>query len=85
MKQVQIDEDLFLELYIYFTAGDYDEDAAERIRSALEEKFDKLVARKLFTDYKHAPTPADREAARQQYLDHAHISKSYRSPVETSL
>lgn len=84
-KQVQIDEDLFLDLLSYFNSDDPSPDVADQIRSALEEKFDKLVARKLFTDYKRAPTPAEREAARQQYLDHAQISNSYRSPVETSL
>lgn len=84
-KQVQIDEDLFLDLLSYFNSDDPSPVAAALIHAALEEKFDKLVARKLFTDYKRAPTPAEREAARQQYLDHAQISKSYRSPVETSL
>lgn len=84
-KQVQIDEDLFLDLLSYFNSDDPSPDVAAQIRSALEDKFDKLVARKLFTDYKRAPTPAEREAARQAYLDHAQISKSYRSPVETSL
>lgn len=84
MKQVQIDEELFLDLIVYFSADKPSSAEADRIRSALEEKFDKLIARKLFTDYKTAPTPAEREAARQQYLDHAQISKSFRSNTESS-
>lgn len=81
-KQVQIDEDLFLDLICFFSSDDPEAGAAEHIRQALDEKFDKLVARKLFTDYKTAPTPAERESARQQYLDHALISRSYRSEKE---
>ncbi len=81
-KQVQIDEDLFLDLIVYFNAAEPSSYEADRIRCALENKFDKLIARKLFTDYKTAPTPAEREAARQQYLDHALISRSYRSDKE---
>lgn len=83
--QVQISLDLFLDLLCYFNAEDPSPAEASIIHAALEEKLDKLIARKLFTDYKRAPTPAEREAARQAYLDHAQISKSFRSPVETSL
>lgn len=83
-RQVQISEDLFLDILRFFNTDEPSLEDAALIRAALEEKFDKLVARKLFTDYKRAPSPAEREAARQQYLDHAQISKSYRSTEETS-
>lgn len=82
--QVQISMDLFLDLLSYFNSEDPSPVEASIIHAALEDKFDKLVARKLFTDYKRAPTPAEREAARQAYLDHAQISKSHRSNTETS-
>ncbi len=81
MKQVQIDEDLFIMLCQYFADGD--ESLKDDITSALSEKLDKLIARKLFTEYKQA-SPEQREAARQRYLDHAQISPSFRSENESS-
>ncbi|MBP0983686.1 MAG: hypothetical protein J6A19_08170 [Oscillospiraceae bacterium] len=84
-RQVQISEDLFLDLLSFFNSDEPSPADAALIQAALEEKFDKLISRKLFTDYKRAPTPEEREAARQAYLDHVQISKSFRSPVEISL
>lgn len=83
-KSILIDEELFLDLLAYFGEDEPDDCLACSIKEALDTKLDKLIARKLFTDYKSAPTPAEREAARQQYLDHAMISKSFRSAKEFS-
>ena len=83
--QVQIDEDLFLDLLRFFRGNCSDPFLMEDINAALSDKVDKMIARKLFSEYKQAPTPEQREAARQRYLDHAQISSNFRSSVETSL
>ena len=79
--QVQIDEDLFLDLLRFFGDDCSDVHLQESINVALSDKVDKLIARKLFSEYKQAPTP---EQARQRYLDHAQISPAFRSSSETS-
>lgn len=73
MKQVHIDESLFLNLCRYFSGEVQLED---ELRSSLSDKLDKFIARQLYTTYKTAPTPEEREAARMRYLDHAQINTS---------
>lgn len=73
MKQVQIDEALFLKLCRYF-AGEAE--LEDELRSALSEKLDKIIARQLYSTYKTAPSPEERESARLRYLDHARINQS---------
>lgn len=82
--QVQIDEDLFLDLLRFFGDDCLDVHLQESINAALSDKVDKLIARKLFSEYKQAPTPEQREEARHRYLDHAQISPAFRSSSETS-
>ena len=79
-KQVQIPEELFDELLYYFFE-DINEDSFIRIRSALSDKVDKLIARSLFTDYKTS-TLAEREIARQRYLDHVGVKRDWRTDTE---
>lgn len=55
--QVQIDEDLFLDLLRFFGDDCSDVHLQESINAALSDKVDKLIARKLFSEYKQAPTP----------------------------
>lgn len=83
-KSVQIDRELFLDLYYYFF--EYEnaptDGLADDIRHKLDEKIDKIVSRELFTKYKRSPTGAEREQARQEYLDFKGISQSFRSDEE---
>lgn len=82
-KSVQIDMQLFLNLYNYFFDDDAPQDyEADEIRRKLQEKVDKLVDREIFTQYKRAGTPEEREAYRQRYLDRKGISKDFRTDVE---
>jgi len=81
-KQVQIDWELFVELLDYFATDTAPEWQADEIRSRLAEKVDKIVSRELFSKYKRMPTGAEREQARQEYLNHRGISKSFRSDIE---
>lgn len=76
MKNVQISFDLFLSLirhHLMMEDG-YEED----IRFGLEQKLDALVRHDLYAKYKTFPTPEEREAARQRYLDERGVPKSYR-------
>lgn len=76
MKQVQISEDLFLSLIKYHILEYYNEE--EKIVKGLQEKFDRVVNRSLYTKYKTAPTEEKKEKARQEYLDRKGIHSSFR-------
>lgn len=67
---------LFIDLVKYFLADiRWDED---RIRSRLQEKLEAMVKRELYTRYKTAGTPEEREKARQEYLEKVGISENFR-------
>lgn len=83
-RQIQIDWELFLDLYDFFFSDEASEGyEADKIRNQMSEKIDKIINRELFSKYKRSPTGAEREAARQEYLNHKGISKSFRSDNET--
>lgn len=82
-KQVQIDWELFLDLWDYFTNEEAPTDyQANEIRNKLSEKVDKIISRELFSKYKRMPTGAEREQARQEYLNHRGIHKDWRTDEE---
>jgi hypothetical protein len=75
-KNVTIPEELFIDLVKYFLADiRWDED---RIRSGLQEKLEAMVKRELYTRYKTAGTPEEREKARQEYLEKVGITENFR-------
>lgn len=75
-KNVTIPEELFIDLVKYFLADiRWDED---RIRSRLQEKLEAMVKRELYTRYKTAGTPEEREKARQEYLGKVGIPENFR-------
>lgn len=75
-KSVTIPEELFIDLVKYFLADiRWDED---RIRSRLQEKLEAMVKRELYTRYKTAGTPEEREKARQEYLEKVGIPENFR-------
>ena len=76
MKQVQISEDLFLLLIQYHIFECYNE--KEKIAKELQQKFDSIINRNLYTKYKTAPTEEEQEKARQEYLDRKGIHSSFR-------
>lgn len=77
MRQVQIDERLFVELCKYHIYGidvnlDY-------IKRALEDKINRIQNRELYTTYKDCKkSDQEREKARQQYLDNKGILQDWR-------
>lgn len=85
-KQVQIDWELFLDLCEFFCSDDAPEGyAAEHIRKQLSDKVDRIINRELFTKYKRSPTGAEREKARQEYLNRREITSSFRTDEEYHL
>lgn len=82
-KSVQIDTQLFLTLYNYFFDDNAPQDyEADEIRRKLQEKVDKLIDREIFTQYKRASTPQEREEYRQRYLDRKGILRDFRTDTE---
>ena len=76
MRNVQISEELFVDIVKYFLLEQ--EERLPEIRKGLERKMDALAMRELYTKYKTAPSEADRERARREYLDRRGVPKSFR-------
>ena len=68
MKNVQIPYDLFVALLHY----------EDEIKQGLEQKLEAMVRHEWYAKYKTAPTPEEREAARQRYLDERGVPQSFR-------
>lgn len=77
-KMVQIPEELFYDLVRYFVLNDTSETRLKAISDALEVKIDNMVKHELYTASKTAETSAEREKARQQYLDKVGMRDSFR-------
>lgn len=76
MRNVQISEELFVDIVKYFLLEQ--EERLPEIRKGLERKMDALAMRELYTKYKTAPSEADRERARREYLDRRGVPESFR-------
>lgn len=76
MKNIQIPYNLFVELVRYHLAGD--DECIDTISQGLEQKLDLLVRHELYTQSKSAPTQAEREKARMEYLDKRGVPDSFR-------
>lgn len=67
MKNVQISEELFSMLLRFHLLDD--DLWQEEIGAELQKKLDAMINRNLYTKYKTAPTEAEQEQARKEYLD----------------
>ena len=76
MANIQIPEELFFQLIQYHIFDDYEHH--ESIVDALEKKLDTMVLRDLYSKSKMAPTPEEREKARQEYLYRRGIHQDFR-------
>lgn len=76
MKHYQITEELFFMLARYHLLGQ--EDEREEIETLLQSKVDAMINRSLYSQYKTADNPAEREKARQEYLDRKGYFPSFR-------
>ena len=75
LKNVQISEELFFALLKYHLVEM--DDVLPQIKKGLEEKFEAMVKRDLYTKYKTAPTEEERERARQEYLEKVGMHRSF--------
>ena len=75
-KNVQISYELFINLIKFHLFG-FDENEA-KIRIDLERKLNTMCEREFYTKYKTAGTDAEREEARQKYLDSRGIPEDFR-------
>ena len=85
-KQVQISLELFCDLVDYFYPDNeknfptgYEADV---IRKQLSEKMQSMINRELFTRYKTAKTPSEREHYRREYLKKRGFSNAFINDVE---
>ena len=76
MKNVQIPYDLFYQMLRYHILEDNSHQ--DEIKRGLEKKLDAMVLRDLYGKSRTAPSEAEREKARQEYLDRKGISESVR-------
>ena len=85
-KNIQIKSELFIDLVRYFLREE-DEDELrtleERIRLGLQVKYDSIVARQMYSEYKKAPlnTP-EREPLPKTYLDFIGVHEDFRTDSE---
>ena len=68
-KTVSISSALFSYICLYFAAGDKTPELENLICQELQKKIEAVKRRGLYTQYKSADSRAERENARQQYLD----------------
>lgn len=85
-KQVQISLELFSDLVDYFYPDNeknfpvgYEADV---IREQLSDKMQSMINRELFTRYKTAKTPSERERYRREYLERRGFSNAFINDVE---
>ena len=76
MKMIQIPESLFVALMKYHVLGI--EDALPEIQKGLEQKYEAMLRRELYTKSKTAGTEAEREEARKAYLDKVGMQQNFR-------
>lgn len=77
-QNVQIDFKLFLDLVSLLCLESEDPDLQERCARGLEKKLDAIVTRDMYSRYKTAATPEEREKARQEYLDKIGLHRDFR-------
>lgn len=75
-KHVQISAELFGLMVKYFLLDD--QTCAERIRTLLEEKMDRLHQHQLYTEYRTSDSSDKKEEARQEYLDRKGVPATFR-------
>lgn len=78
MKNVQIPQELFADLVRYFILDDTADERFEAIKTALNEKVDKIARHETYSASKTAETVEEREAARQKYLNMVGMHRDFR-------
>ena len=83
MKNVQIPEDLFWELCRFHLGEPMESEEAVEVLQTIDQgltaKLEAMQRRELFSQFKRAAIPAEREAARIAYLDEIGMRESFRA------
>lgn len=85
---IQIPVELMADLINYFYPDSESDterpegELADSIRNQIEDKMQKITNRALFSEYKTATTPEQRESARRAYLKERGFSESFISNSE---
>ena len=77
-KQISIPEELFLSLTKLVLLEVSDPELLAHCQQGIREKFDAMARHDLYTQYKTAASPEEREKARQAYLESKGIPASFR-------
>lgn len=78
-KQIQISESLFSLMTTFCLLEDFrTEENYQTIKKGIYDKIDRMQDHELYTKYKCAPTPEQKEKARQEYLERKGIPKNFR-------
>ena len=82
-KTIQIDFDLFEDLYAYAARhAEPDDLQFKRISAAVKKKLDAMMRRTLYSLYKAGVSEEIREQAREEYLDAAGILEAFQWKAE---
>ena len=85
-KTIQIDFDLFEDLYVYAARhAEPDDPQYKRITMAVKKKLNALMRHVLYTLYKAGASEEIRNKARDEYLDAADIMESFRWKAEQDM
>lgn len=85
VKQVQIPAETFADLAQWFLIGNREPEREERIKRALNAKFDAMQQHERYTAYKTAPDPAQRAKARQEYVSASDILPDFQWHSNTTI
>lgn len=78
VKNVQIPEALFVQLYKYFLLDMQDKEMHDSIKAGLASKWEAIHRRQLYQNMHTAPTAAEQEQARQDYLEEIGVHDAFR-------
>ena len=80
-KSVQIPEELFTIISLYFLYDRKEPEFENKIIKGLQDKFDRMVAREFYSEYQNAKLPpAERDSARINYLKSKGVNTDFIYP-----
>ena len=77
-KKVRIDLDLELFKKVLLACGESEEPAFQELNEVLLDKLNRMILREQYTIYKTSNNPAEKEQARQHYLDAKGVPEDFR-------
>ena len=82
-KEIQIDYDLFVDLYVYACRhSEHDDPQFKRLYTGVRKKLEAMMRHNLYSLYKTGANEETRSKARQEYLDAIGLFDSFRWNAE---